>query len=189
MNKNHLIENFFHFQSRLSHGHLNSWKLRNQWIFELQKSKIYRWKVLEKFYSLVKFSEAMTEFISIKNLKLTSNMVYGIEKFLKLVDCYISIKRSWKTLFNSIVLENVDWSFCHQKSQTWFLSLKIFVLIMTYFVPLKGSWKVLFNGNKFENNQFSHFFKLLVNHPSTTCKLKTFKYISTMRFYIFWILR
>ena len=30
------------------------------------------------------------------------------------------------------------------------------------------------NGNIFENNQFSHFFKLLINHPSTTCKMKMF---------------
>ena len=74
-------------------------KIRKQWIFELQKSIIYRWKGLEKCYSTITFSKTSTETIPSKKPKnletIPSNLVcqwkvfnnddklYIVEKVLK----------------------------------------------------------------------------------------------------------
>ena len=64
---------------------------------------------------MVTFLKTLTETITIKNMKLTSNLVYLNEKLLILVECYISLKRSWKRWFNVNVSENVNWDYYHQK--------------------------------------------------------------------------
>ena len=61
---------------------------------ELQKRIIYRKKGFEKVFSMIILSQTSTETITIKNLKLSSNMVYVKEKSLLLVGCYIPYERS-----------------------------------------------------------------------------------------------
>ena len=61
------------------------------------------------------FSETITETITIKNLKLTSYMVYVNEKILIKMTFYIKLKKSGKALINDniIVNINVDWNYYH----------------------------------------------------------------------------
>ena len=92
--------------------------MRNQRIFELQKSILYHKTGLEKGYSVVKFSKTMNETVTIENpktLKLTSNMVYANEKFLVLVGCLISLKKSEKDLWKKNIFQNVDWNYYQNK--------------------------------------------------------------------------
>ena len=56
---------------------LNMRRLRNQRKFELQKNIIYRWKGLEKCYSIMIFPRSLTETIPLKII----------------VGCYISLER------------------------------------------------------------------------------------------------
>ena len=45
-------------------------------------------------------------------------MVYVNEKFLIMMTYFISLKRSWKVLFESNVFGNVNWNYYHQKPET-----------------------------------------------------------------------
>ena len=38
-------------------------------------------------------------------------MVYADEKFLKFLKYYVTLKKSWKVLFNDNIFENVDWNY------------------------------------------------------------------------------
>ena len=50
---------------------------------------------------------------------------------------YISLKKTWKLLFNANVIENFDWIYYHQKPETnpetnpetWYVNEKIFVTV------------------------------------------------------------
>ena len=92
--------------------------MRNQRIFELQKSIIQRWKILEKCYSMVIVSKFATELITTQNLKITSNIVYVNEKFLLNMTYCKSLERSQKFRFNGNVFGNVDWNYYHRKPST-----------------------------------------------------------------------
>ena len=48
-------------------------------------------------------------------------------------------------LFSETLAETIN----HLKPQTWYMSLKTFLIIMTCYIPLKSSWKMLFSGNVF----------------------------------------
>ena len=75
---------------------------------------------------MIIFSQTSTETNSIKNLKLTSDLVEVKEKILLLVGCFISLERSSQGLFSDIVFDNVDWNHYHQKPETWYISIKVF---------------------------------------------------------------
>ena len=79
------MENFFQLPFRVSHGHLNIKKSRNQPIFELQKSIRCHIKAIEKIYSLImflKFSKTLTETITIIILKLTLELGMSMKRKL-----------------------------------------------------------------------------------------------------------
>ena len=53
---------------------------------------------------------------------------YVNEKFLVIVDCYISLERSWKVLFTDNIFGNIDWNYYHLKPETnpetWYVNEK-----------------------------------------------------------------
>ena len=49
------------------------------------------------------------------------------------------------------------------------MSMKFFKKIYNNLFTVEMVLKKTINDNNFEKNQVSHFFKKLVNHPSTTC--------------------
>ena len=62
-----IISIFLHFPNQDTFPKsLNMWRIR---FFELQKSKIYHEKALEKFYPMMIFSKTSTETLSSKNPK------------------------------------------------------------------------------------------------------------------------
>ena len=141
--------NFFHFAFRLSHGHLNMYKIRNRRKFELRKSIIYRRKGLEKFFSMISFSKKSAETITTKNLKLISNMVYVNEKFQVIVKYWKSLERLLNVEnvdFFGIIVWNVDLNYYHLKPHTRYMTIKNDLINMTYYISLKRSWKKLVNG-------------------------------------------
>ena len=74
----------FRFLFRISHG---IYRLRNQRIFELQESKTYHIKALEKLYPRMIFLKTSTKVILSKNPKnsetVALNMVCKIQNFKK----------------------------------------------------------------------------------------------------------
>ena len=57
----------------------------------------YHEKGLGKIYSMVMFSETLTETIPFKNLKLTSNMVYVNEKYFNNCDNLYTVEKVLKS--------------------------------------------------------------------------------------------
>ena len=82
----------------------------------------------------IHFSKTLTESITIKILKLTSNMVYVDEKFLIMMTYYISLKWSRKKLLKDKVSENNDWNYFYLKTQTWYTSKKNFFCYWWYII-------------------------------------------------------
>ena len=83
------------------------------------------------------------------------------------------------TLTKTITIKASNMVYVKEKSFENFDILYIFEKIM----------KIAINNSIFENNQFSHFFKLLVNHPCTTSKMELNIQVIAISFFKICILR
>ena len=84
------------------------------------------------------FSQRSTENITIKNLKLTTNMVYVNEKFLILFGYYIPYERFCQGLDKDSIFKIVDPNSYHQKHETNLkVTMENFLIIITLFIPMK----------------------------------------------------
>ena len=54
-------------------------------------------------------------------------------------------------LFNDDIFKNVYRNYYHQEPETWYMSMKIFLITSTYYISLRTSWKLIFNEKVFEN--------------------------------------
>ena len=118
--------------------------MRNQQIFEPQKSIIDHKRGLERDYSMTIFSQTSTKTFTIRNLKLTSNIVFVNEKFLYLVGCYISLERCSQRLFKDNTFKSVDLNYYHIFFKRILCSHTFFPNYWLIIHFLQAKWKGLF---------------------------------------------